>query len=212
MPSSPSAHVTSSKMSSSALSRCSFAPKSLISRFEDPCLMSSIFCTFTSAPDFSMTSRTVSPPRPMTRPASRSLTQNFRGGWLSVSSGDAFGRGVSFRMAPSSPATFAYVTSSKMPARARSCACTVPCISTRPEALSSSILAPESLSMFLMVSPFRPRSRPTSSVSISIILGPGASASPGSTGRRVSFRTLPSFSRQKDASSMRISSAAFCSA
>mmetsp|Transcript_54741 Transcript_54741/g.159663 ORF Transcript_54741/g.159663 Transcript_54741/m.159663 type:complete len:247 (+) Transcript_54741:173-913(+) len=119
MPSSPRAQATSARTSSSACSCCSFWPKILISRSMSPGRMSSLFCTLMSAPVFSMTSRTVSPPRPMTRPASRSLTHSFRGG----SSSASWSRGLvrwSFNTVPSS--SFAYETSARTSSKARSCA------------------------------------------------------------------------------------------
>mmetsp|Transcript_79708 Transcript_79708/g.203023 ORF Transcript_79708/g.203023 Transcript_79708/m.203023 type:complete len:204 (+) Transcript_79708:224-835(+) len=80
LPLAPFAQVTSSRTNLRASCCCSSVPNILISLSVSPGLISSAFCTLMSQPVFSMISRTVSPPRPMTRPASRSRTHNFRGG------------------------------------------------------------------------------------------------------------------------------------
>mmetsp|Transcript_84742 Transcript_84742/g.234975 ORF Transcript_84742/g.234975 Transcript_84742/m.234975 type:complete len:257 (-) Transcript_84742:791-1561(-) len=164
MPSGPRAHATSARTNCKACSCCSFWPKILISLSISPGLISSLFWTLMSAPVFSMTSRTVSPPRPITRPASRSLTQSLKGGNSTAS----WSRGLvrwSFNTVPSSP--LAKDTSARTSSRARSWASRLPNISSRPEPLSTSIFVPESRSRTLTVSPFRPSTRPTSSGSTS---------------------------------------------
>mmetsp|Transcript_16558 Transcript_16558/g.28955 ORF Transcript_16558/g.28955 Transcript_16558/m.28955 type:complete len:258 (+) Transcript_16558:457-1230(+) len=85
IPFSPRAQTTSFKMCFNASSCCSLVPMILISRSLEPAAISSAFWTLMSADDFSITSRTVSPPRPITRPASRSLTQTLIGGGRSAS-------------------------------------------------------------------------------------------------------------------------------
>mmetsp|Transcript_10640 Transcript_10640/g.32013 ORF Transcript_10640/g.32013 Transcript_10640/m.32013 type:complete len:315 (-) Transcript_10640:672-1616(-) len=193
-PSSPRAHTTSARTSCKACSCCSFCPMILISRSVSPGRMSSLFWTLMSAPVFSMTSRTVSPPRPITRPASRSLTQSFNGGSSIASSS----RGLvlwSLRTVPSS--SFAKVTSARTSSRARSWAPRGPKISRRPVPLSTSIFVPESLSRTLTVSPLRPSTRPTSSGRTSRTRGASLlPPSPPFSDTRASFSTSPVSSRQ----------------
>mmetsp|Transcript_18013 Transcript_18013/g.42396 ORF Transcript_18013/g.42396 Transcript_18013/m.42396 type:complete len:331 (+) Transcript_18013:618-1610(+) len=202
IPSGPRAHATSARTSCNACSCCSFWPKILISRSISPGRMSSLFCTLMSAPVFSMTSRTDSPPRPITRPASRSLTHNLK------AKGDECLVRWSFSTVPSS--SFAKDTSARTSSMARSWASRRPKISRRPEPLSTSIFVPESLSRTLTVSPLRPRTRPTSSGRTSRTCGVSFLPSPFSEAR-ASFNTSPSSSRQKVASCNSKSRAAFCS-
>mmetsp|Transcript_33966 Transcript_33966/g.61992 ORF Transcript_33966/g.61992 Transcript_33966/m.61992 type:complete len:214 (-) Transcript_33966:888-1529(-) len=79
-PSSPRAQDTSARIRRKASSRFSGSPNIRISRSVLPGSISVFFWTFTSAPVRSLMSLTVSPPVPMTRPASESFTHSLNGG------------------------------------------------------------------------------------------------------------------------------------
>mmetsp|Transcript_139961 Transcript_139961/g.260973 ORF Transcript_139961/g.260973 Transcript_139961/m.260973 type:complete len:204 (+) Transcript_139961:372-983(+) len=141
-----------------------------------------------------MISCTTSPPRPMTLPASASLT------WITIlvpGLPDVLDLASSFSILPS--CILAKGTSSKISLMAKSCASASPNTSNSPVFLSTSILAFDSDSITLTTSPLRPSTRPTSSGRTSTTTGsPSASLVPLSA-FRVFLRTLPSSpsSRQK---------------
>mmetsp|Transcript_105363 Transcript_105363/g.187327 ORF Transcript_105363/g.187327 Transcript_105363/m.187327 type:complete len:234 (+) Transcript_105363:757-1458(+) len=166
-----------------------------------PISLFSVRSTSISAPVRCMISRTVSPPLPMTFPASLPNTQSLNAPSLPElrmeppPPGPA-GRFSSFRIVPSS--NLQWLTSIKISLLASSIESGRPDTVSRPSPLSISILALDSSSSLRIVSPPRPRIRPTSLQLIMRI-----SASPGPPELLApSLKTLPSSSRTKCATSM----------